>query len=340
MPKKQNESCDFSSELKQLKSNGPERLYFLFGPEDYLSTYFLETLRSICLPEGDDGFSLKRFEGPDLNLLSLESALNSMPFLSERILIELHNIDINKLSDPDAWIGLLEDIPAFCTVVFIQDFIYEPDGRLKLIKFLKSKGHALFFEAQDTAALVAWIRKRFAAYGKKIDGNTCEHLMFVSGTFMNRLIPEIDKIAGVVKGVTVTSEDIDDVVSKIPEADVFEMINALSSRNVDRAVGILSDLLFDKKTEPIAVVALIGMQIRRLYGVKLAMTNGLGYNGVAEILHTTWGKIINECITAAKGFSLEKLADSVRKCAEADYCMKSSAFDNTDLLKELLLSFV
>lgn len=340
MPKKQNEGCDFSSELKQLKSNGPERLYFLFGPEDYLSTYYLENLRAICLPEGDDGFSLKRFEGPNLNLLDMESALNSIPFLSERTFVELHNIDINKLPDPDAWIKVLEDIPDYCTVVFIQDFIYEPDGRLKLIKFLKSKGHALFFEGQDTASLVAWIRKRFAACGKKIDSNTCERLMFVSGTFMNRLIPEIDKIAGAVKRETVTASDIDAVAARIPEADVFEMINALSSKNVDRAVGILSDMLYDKKTEPIAVAALIGMQIRRLYGVKLAMMNGLAYNGVAEILHTTWGKLINESMTAAKSFSLEKLADSVRKCAETDYRMKSSGYDNTDLLKELLISFV
>ncbi|MDO5444490.1 MAG: DNA polymerase III subunit delta [Eubacteriales bacterium] len=340
MPKKQTDSCDFKSEVNRLKSSAPGRLYFLYGPEDYLSMNYLDTLRSICLPDGDDGFSLKRFEGPGLDPSGLRSALDVMPFLSERTFIELHNVDVNKLSAPDDYIKLLKDIPEYCTAAFIQDSNFEPDGRLKLIKFLKSEGVSLCFDRQDTASLVNWIKRRFSARGKKIDDQTCERLMFVSGTLMNRLIPEIEKIAGVTSGDTVTTEIVNTVANRIPEADVFEMINYLSVRDISHAAGILTDLLYDRKTEPIAVLSLIGSQVRRLYGVKLALESGLGYRGASEVMSNSWESLINKTISSAKGFTLDQLAEAVRKCTDADYLMKSSSSDDVGILKELIFRLV
>ena len=340
MPKKQNDSCDFKSEINRLKSSSPGRLYYLYGPEDYLSANYLDTLRSVCLPDGDDGFSLKRFEGPGLDPAGLRAALDALPFLSEMVFIELHNVDVNKLSDPDEFIRLLKEIPEYCTVAFIQDSNYEPDGRLKLVKFLKSAGVCLHFDSQDTASLVNWIKRRFSARGKKIDDSTCERLMFVSGTLMNRLIPEIEKIAAAASGEIITSADIDSAANRIPEADVFEMLDALSSRNIDRASGILTDLLYDRKTEPIAVLSLIGVQIRRLYGVKLALESGLGFRGASEVMNISWESLVKKNMVSAKGFTLDQLSEAIRRCTEADYRMKSTSSDDTGILKELIFRLV
>ena len=43
----------YSDGIRRLKQLGPERLYLLWGPEDYLREAFLTRLKSICLPEGD-----------------------------------------------------------------------------------------------------------------------------------------------------------------------------------------------------------------------------------------------------------------------------------------------
>lgn len=337
MAKKQEQESDYKSEIKRLKECGPDKLYFIYGSEDYLSNKYLEELRKACLPNGDDGFSLKIFEGPGMDLKAFQSALNSMPFLSERIFIELHNVDINKLPDAEAFLNVMKEIPEYCTAAFLQDFTYEPDGRLKLVKYLKTNAHVLFFNVQENKALVSWIQKRFSAYGKIISYDACERLMFVSGTLMNRLIPEIEKAAGYAAGEQVTVSDIDAVANHIPEADVFEMVEQISKRNLNSAMRILCELLYDKKTEPIAVIALIGRQFRRIYGVKLALLAGKGYDGAAEILGTNWSKIVNEAITAAKGFSLKKLMDAVELCADTDYQMKSSSVDDAELLKDLIL---
>lgn len=340
MTKNKTEACSFQTEIKKLSMSSPDNLYFLYGPEDYLSMYYLDMLRDRCIPGGDDGFSLKKFEGPGLDCTAFETAVNSMPFLTERTFVEVHNADLNRLPDTDNLISVLKDIPEWCTVVFVQDFTFEPDGRLKIIKFLKSAGTALCFAGQDESSLVAWIKKRFSALGKMIDTEACYQLLFMSGKQMNRLIPEIDKISGYVKDENVTKSDVLEIATRIPEADVFDMVGAVAAKRFDRAFEKLSDLLNSRDSEPIAIVSLVGTQFRRLYGVRLCIENGGGYREVSELLNTSWDKLINESCTAARGFSLPELKRILKCCADTDFSMKSTSMAPEELLKDLMLTIM
>ena len=49
MKKKKEPALNSSAEIKKLKEEGPERLYLLWGEEDYLRDSFLQTLREICV---------------------------------------------------------------------------------------------------------------------------------------------------------------------------------------------------------------------------------------------------------------------------------------------------
>ena len=62
------EKLNYSAELRRLKDFGPERLYLLWGPEDYLREQYLGQLKKICLPEAEDSFSYKRINGPELDM--------------------------------------------------------------------------------------------------------------------------------------------------------------------------------------------------------------------------------------------------------------------------------
>ena len=166
--RKDEKQLNYKEEIRRLKSGGPDRLYLLWGPEDYLRELYLQTLKDLCIPDGEDSFSYKRMDGPELDLKELSAAIDAIPFLSERSLIELRGVDLNKIKDSDGLQKLLEDIPEYCTIVFVQSAVYEPDGRLKQIKFLKENAVELKFAEQTQDALVNWIAKRFAAYGKRV----------------------------------------------------------------------------------------------------------------------------------------------------------------------------
>ena len=160
------EKLNYSAELRRLKDFGPERLYLLWGPEDYLREQYLGQLKKICLPEGEDSFSYKRINGPELDMHELRMAVDAMPFMTERSFVELRSVDINACKDSDKMLAILKDIPDYCTVAIVQDAQYEPDGRLKLIKGIRQCALELKFTAQSQGMLIDWLIRRFSAAGK------------------------------------------------------------------------------------------------------------------------------------------------------------------------------
>lgn len=337
MAKKNEEKFNYSQALRSLKENGPGRLYLLWGPEDYLREHYVEQLRSLCLPDGENSFSFKRLNGPELDPTALQQAVDAVPFLSERSFVELRGVDLNHLKDGEAAARILSDIPEYCTVAFVQSAGFEPDGRMKLIKTMRSTGQEIRFTPQTQGDLVRWIAKRFAALGKGIELEAAQRLIFISGDLMNRLIPEIEKVAAYAKGEKVSVSDVEAVANHIPEAVIFDMTDLISQRKINNALATLAELLSDKNNEPIPMLAMLGTQMRRLYAARLSLEKKLGVKYVMETCACKYDFQAAKLIQAARGYTLSQLKKAVELCAEADYRMKSSGQDGREILKELVV---
>ena len=334
---KDEKKLSYSQELKLLRDEGPQRLYLLYGPEDYLREQFLLALKKLCLPEGEDDFSYKRLDGPELDVNALAGAIDAVPFMTERSFVELRGVDINKVKDADAAAKILTDIPDYCTVAFVQSAQYEPDGRLKLIKAIRANGHDMKFTQQSQGQLVDWITRRFAAAGKSADTEAVQRLIFISGDLMSRLIPEIEKVAAYAKGERVTVDDVEAVANHIPEAVVFSLSDHIAARRYESAAQTLAELLADKNNEPIMLLALLGAQMRKLYAARLAQEGGLGMKYIMDTCNIKYEFLAKNLAASARGFTLPQLRRAVELCAEADYMMKSSSQDDDELLKGVVM---
>ena len=334
---KDEKKLSYSQELKLLRDEGPQRLYLLYGPEDYLREQFLLALKKLCLSEGEDDFSYKRLDGPELDVNALAGAIDAVPFMTERSFVELRGVDINKVRDADAAAKILADIPDYCTVAFVQSAQYEPDGRLKLIKAIRASGHDMKFTQQSQGQLVDWITRRFAAAGKSADTEAVQRLIFISGDLMSRLIPEIEKVAAYAKGERVTVDDVEAVANHIPEAVVFSLSDHIAARRYESAAQTLAELLADKNNEPIMLLALLGAQMRKLYAARLAQEGGLGMKYIMDTCNIKYEFLAKNLAASARGFTLPQLRRAVELCAEADYMMKSSSQDDDELLKEVVM---
>ena len=220
--------------------------YIFYGEESYLREYYLEELRKKLVPVGFEEFNYHRLEGKDLTVQTLTEMAEAMPMLSERTLIVVTDFDIFKLGEEqrEKLIGLLEDIPPYCCLVFVYDTVaYKPNKTMKkLCKAIGDHVQAVEFRAQDSSDLVAWIARRFRALDKEIDRQTAEYLIFTCGGLMTGLVPEIQKIGAYAKGKAITQKDIDDVADPVLSAEVFKLSDAVLQGNYDLAASILGDL--------------------------------------------------------------------------------------------------
>ena len=323
----------YSDGVRRLKQLGPERLYLLWGPEDYLREAFLTRLKSICLPEGEDSFSFRRFNGPDVDPVDLQNAVDAMPFLTERSFVELRDLAINSMGEAEAFLAAVRDIPDYCTVAIVLNTTTEPDGRLKLTKELRELATEIKFAVQPRDKLTTWVINHFTGAGKSVELEAAQHLLFVSGELMSRLLPEIEKIAAYAKGPKVTVQDVDSVASHIPEADVFVMTDYIAHRKFDSAMGVLSDLLSDKKNEPLTLLALLSGQIRRLYTARILMDRGQGVQKIMEFFKWHSDYPARKLYQAAQGYTLEQLRQDVLICVDAEYRAKTGSDDREMLIE-------
>ena len=330
------EKSDYNQELSLLRESGPGRLYVLTGAEDYLREAFLDKLREKCLDGAEEGFNYRRMDGETLTMNALGEAIDAVPFFSDHTLVEVRGFDLNRCRDADAerLRAMLCDIPDYCTVAFVQPVDYELDGRLALVKTLKKQGRVIVFAEQDGAALVRWIARRFEHFGKSISRQDAEYLIFTSGALMNRLIPEIDKLSAGVEGDTVTRRDIDAMTQRLPEARVFDMTEQLGMGKFDEAARSLGEILATKE-EPIMLLALIGLQMRRIYAAKLAAERHMSTADTMELTGVRFDFILRKLQQSARQFSLGQLRGIVVMCADYDYRLKSSGQDGRELLREL-----
>ena len=334
---KNDEKLNYSAAVRELKQQGPAKAYLLWGPEDYLREQYLTELKKICLPEGEDSFSYHRMDGPELNLEQLRQAMDALPFMTERSFIELRDMDVNKVKDADTLEKLLKDVPDYCVLVFVLGADYEMDGRLKSVKALRQNVKELKFTSQSQGQLTDWLVRRFAAAGKGIELDAAQRLIFISGELMSGLIPEIEKVAAYAKGERVTVADVEAVANHIPEAVIFDMTEYIAQKKYNTALSVLAELLADKNNEPIAMLAMLGMQMRRLYAARLSIEQGLGVKYVMDVCAIKSDYVAKKLINAARGFTLPQLIKAVELCAETDYKMKSSSQDERELLKEAVL---
>lgn len=338
MAKKEKQKLNYNLEVKHLKEKGPERLYLLYGQEDYLRERFVDELKKLCVSEELD-FNYKKLQGPVPDMTELAEAVDSIPFFSERSFVELRGFDINKCRDSDceSLKKIISDIPEYCTLAIIIGSDYEMDGRLAAVKAVKKYARSIEFTEQDQDMLLKWISNRFSSLGKSISRSDAEYLTFISGTLMNRLIPEIEKVSSHCSGSIISRSDIDATAHHIPEADIFEMTDMLSRGKIDSAAGLLGDILSDKSNSPIFVLAIFSQQIRKMYAYKLASAKGKGKSAIMELTGLRYDFHYNKLATCAKPYSLNALKDLVELCTEYDFLMKSSGVDGAVLMKELLI---
>jgi len=331
--RKKEPAFNYSAEVRKLKEQGPGRLYFLWGEEEYLRDSFLQTLRELCCQEGDEEFQIRVFKEPQIDPDELRFAVDTLPFFSERSLIEIRDLDYNKPGETDRLIEVLSDIPDYCTVAFRLNQGEEPNGKSKLVKFLRDRGTEIRFSVQDQNMLFRWITRRFAFYGKGVEMEAAQRLIYLSGDRMKALIPEIEKIASYARDEKVTVDDVNAVANRIAEADIFDLTDAIAERRFNTASGILADLLEQRDTSVPAILSLLSGQFRRL----LISTDAGDTAAVMELCGIKYEFMARRLLGSARNFRPADLRHAIELCEEADYRLKSEGADEKLLLKETIM---
>ncbi len=322
-----------------VKAKTLRRLYVLHGEETYLRDHYLGLIRAALLPAGTEDFNLKVLDGKACTAKEIVQTGDCLPMMNDRTLVLVRDYDLFKAGQEDkkTLLALLSDLPDYLCLIFVYDLIsYKGDGRTELAALVKANGLTVEFVRQTQTRLSNWIARHFKAAGHEIDTKQAEFLIFYCGDLMTNLIQEIDKIAAYAKERRITRQDILAVATPQPDAKIYDLTDAVSAKDPDRAMALLAELL-EMQQSTQSIIGYLGKHLRQLYAARVALETRRSSDAVAELWKMK-SYPASKLMTAARKATLSWCREALRKAAQADLATKSGGEDKsvlTDLVLEL-----
>lgn len=325
--------------IKEVKNKNFQPIYFLHGEEPYFIDAISDAIIANCLEEHEKGFNQSIIYGKSAEPNMLLNELKSFPMGSEKRLVVLKEAQYFK------------KIEELCTylenpnpsTIFVLCYKYKKyDLRKKALKLSAKNG--LVFHSQNVKEyqLNEWIQNHIRSTGYSITSKGTMLLNEFIGNDLGRIVNEIKKLGVVIdKGTQITEAHIEENIGISKEYNVYELTNAVSALDLNKAYKIINYFESNPKAGPLVVIIsslfTFYTQILKIHFLKQGSREA-----IAKTLRVP-PFVAGEFMKAKSRYSPKKIAKNMEILQEFD--LKSKGYGNTsstdsDLMKELVFKLV
>ena len=307
-----------ASDLADLKP-----VYLIHGTEELLLQRAVNRLRDRLAAVADLDFNLETFDGESGSADEIVNASNTMPFMSERRLVIVHDVDKLDAAGIDTLAAYAKDPAPYTCLVLVATKVAKNS---KLYKAVAATGVVYEYAAPKKREYGGEVVKLFRDRGKRISLPAADALVETVGRDLRRLDAEADKIAAYVGEVEdVTLADIGAVASASATTSVFELLDAVGSREVGRSLRLLRGLLDDGESA-MGIHAMLARHVRALIGARALSERRVSTDEMApELGMAPWQA--RNAQRQAMGYTPARLAAALKGLAAAEEEMKTSPTD-------------
>ena len=282
-------------------------VHILYGSNDLEIQRYVDELIVKADDKANASMNITRLDGASLDFNELNTAVNTLSFLSDGRLVILSNTfkaftgENKKIGDEKKkkMLDLIASMPASTTLVLIE--ILEPSGpesrkiglwMKKLRSLLPPSVNVITndYSFPNQYSVVGWIVKeshdQAAAHNKQIqiDMDAAKLLAELAETDTRIISQEVSKLLEYVDYErNITKEDVLNVSSFNGEANIFDMVDALSSGDGKQAQLSL-DRLLQNEDPRLAIWPMIIRQFRLLLQAREVLDAGGGLAGIEKEL--------------------------------------------------------
>ena len=307
---------------EDIKTGQFKPAYLLYGEEAYLKKQYKDKLTKAMLPESDT-VNYAYYEGKGTNPAELIDLAETMPFFADRRLIVVENSGFFKNATPEL-AEYIKNMPETACFIFVES---EVDKRGKMYKAVKDKGRAVEMGRQDEKTLLYWLAGMVKKEGKQIKESTARYLVAKTGTDMENLEKEMEKLFSYTLGQTeITVQDVDEICTTQVTNKIFDMVEAVAAKQQKQALDYYYDLLALKEP-PMRILYLLARQFKLLMEVKDLSGRGYDKPQIAKTagLHPfVAGKYIKQC----RSFSKEELRSIMEEAANTEEMVKTGRLND------------
>lgn len=319
--------------LQDIKNQDFKQVYLLYGEEAYLRKQYKDRLRQALEQEGDS-MNFHYFEGKGSLASEVIDLAETLPFFAPRRVIVVENSGwLQKGGEMLA--DYLSHMPKTTFLILVES---QADKRTRLYKEVKKLGRITEFTAQDEGTLKRWILGMLKKENKQITASAMQYLLDRTGTQMEQIKNEIEKLFCYTLGQDeITVEAIDAVCVRQIQNQIFDMVEAIGKKEQKKALALYYDLL-TLKEPPMRILALVGRQFNYLLQIKELKDKGYSQAAMAAKtgLH---GFVAGKYERQAARFKTQELRRALEACVEADERVKQGLMSDRMSVELLLVQY-
>jgi DNA polymerase-3 subunit delta len=326
---------DFKSILSDLKKKEYKPVYFLHGEEPYYIDQISQFVESKVLAEAERSFNQTIIYGKEAESKTVIDTCSRYPMMSKyQVVIIKEAQEMKTLNNLELYVN--KPVPSTILVICFKHKKF--DGRTKFAKAIKA--HAVLFESKKLYdnQVPDWIKNYLKTQKLTIEPAANELIAEYLGSNLSKVANELDKlIINLPKGANVTPKHVQENIGISKDYNVFELQNALGTRNVTKANRIIMYFIANEKKNPLVVViATLYNYFSKVY--QAHFLQGLSDNEMASALGTR-PFFVKDYKAARKMYSLGKTEAVIALLSEYD--LKSKGVDNpstppSELLREMV----
>ncbi len=304
-------------------------IIFLYGQDDYRSKLKLKEIIEEYKKLYKSKASLEILDAETLDFKDFKDTIFQESIFLEKKLIIVKNVFLNKSFQE----MLLKENKKFLevkdTILFYEE---GPVKKGKLFNFFEKNAKSQEFKFLEGKMLLNWIEKEFKKYGVQIDKFVLRKIADSIGSNLWLLSNEIKKISSYRGKGTVSEKDIDLFIKPKIEVGVFQVIDAIASKNKKRALSLTHKYL--ESGEPaLMLFSMIRFQFKNILAAKDLR------GGSIDKLRKEAGISFfpaKKALMLSREFSLEELKKIYWNLFQIDLDIKTGKIDQTVALDLLI----
>lgn len=310
-------------ELPQKLKQNVASLYVLKGEDSFVVSSAIKHISNACGNEMAD-FNKTFFDNENFSANKLIEAVEMMPLGNDRKFVLIKGVEKISENEKKTLQSLFENLPLSTTVVLVYNDAW---------KFLKN-GEIVDCGKQSADLLQKFVRVELNKRNTTISPEALKEIVEICNFDMTKISNEIKKVASFANG-EVEVDDIKLLIEPDNEYKIFELTEALGSKNSTKSILLLSSLL--SKKEPIPVLfGLISNHFRRLAHCAISP---LPNNELAEMFGVKEFAIA-KAKEQAKYFSKSQLRNILEILKEIDFMIKSGKMSSENAIYYLVFKIL
>ena len=331
--------------LKNIKNNKIGNSYVFCGADEELIKESINSFTKKYTNDEMSNLNFVKFDGSDVTFDIIKNASETVPFFSDKklILVKRANFIKDKTDSAGTKLynelkGYLKDIPEFTTLImyFVFDDKRDTPNKNRKIMSIDKLTTVVHVDKLKRDTFIKKVEGIFNKKNKEIGKVELSYFCDIVPNNFEVIENEIEKLIGYTYGREIKREDIDALIPRKNEDDIFDLVDFVSQKKIERAIDVLNDMLFKSDSHMLIVISLEN-QFKRLLRIKIEIENGGNIDKIVSALKVP-PFVAQKLVNLSRKFTKRQVEELLKITVRTEGKLKTSNTSKKTELELLLIN--